>query len=133
MSIFWKVYFVFWLALSGVIVWVSFAFQEEIGPWETYDYIAAALWPVGLLGLYGLAFRRRLGKANYWKVIFLIIFAIEVVYPGVEFVREWPFVSQEESNGLAFFLLAGLILVAPYYIGLYLYGWRSEPIWRSVP
>ena len=130
MQIFWKAYFFFWLALFGVIILASFAWPEGMKPWETYDYIEAVLWLVGILGLYGFSFRRGFGKANYWKVIFIIILAVEVVYPAVELLREWSPVAEEESNGLSLFLLAALVLMVPYYIGLYLYGWRSKALWE---
>ena len=68
MQIFWKVYFFFWLVLSSSIVWVPYLLPEETEPWGFLEYVEVALWPVGILGLYGFAFSRKLGKAAYWKL-----------------------------------------------------------------
>jgi hypothetical protein len=131
MQIFWKAYFFFWLVLSSSIVWAPYVLPIEIEPWGFFEYVEALLWPVGLLGLYGFAFNRGFGKAVYWKVIFLIILVVELGYPTVCLIEEWPAIIGEMGSEFGPFLLAGFVLVVPFYLALYLYGWRSKTVWKS--
>jgi len=130
MQIFWKVYFFFWLVLSSSIIWVPYVLPGEIEPWGIFEYVEVVLMPVGVLGLYGFAFSRGFGKAAYWKLIFLVIVVVDFGYPKVCLIEEWPTFIEEMGSEFAPFLLFGFAAVIPFYVALYLYGWRSESIWE---
>ena len=100
--------------------------------WGIFEFAEALLWPVGMLGLYGFSFSRGFGKAIYWKFIFLIVIATDFIYPTVCLFEEWPAVIEEIGSDFGAFILVGLVLVVPFYIALYLYGWRSNSIWGHV-
>ena len=130
MQVFWKAYLFFCLILTGAIILASFAFPKEMEPWGSFDYIQAVLWLVGIVGLYGFAYGRGFGRVVYWKIIFLIILAVDVIYPMLFLIDEWPAVIEESSGEFGYFLFTGWVFVVPFYIALYLYGWRSEALWE---
>ena len=129
MQVFWKVYLFFCLILTGAIILAPFVFPQEMESWGSFDYIQVGLWLAGIFGLYGFAYGRGFGRVVYWKILFLLIVAVDVIYPTVFLIDEWSAVIEETSGEFVYFIILGWVFVVPFYIALYLYGWRSAALW----
>ncbi|MGD9781304.1 MAG: hypothetical protein AB7V14_04025 [Kiritimatiellia bacterium] len=80
---------------------------------------------IGIIGLWGLGFGIPLLNRYFWKALFavdLVIFLSCLVFlrtPGLE-----------EYNP-AFLWALLLVPILPYYVGLFVYGFKSREIWET--
>jgi len=77
------------------------------------------------LGLIGYAFRRKLGSRHIWK-------AVCVVFVAWEFLFNF-FLSPEslEQAGIVTVGAWMAVLLAPEYVALWRYGYRSQDLWND--
>jgi hypothetical protein len=79
---------------------------------------------LGILGLWFLGFRLKPFPRFFWRVFFafdIFVLSLRIVFPvGADFLVP-P----------AVFWSFALLFFAPYYVGLFIYAFHSETIWRS--
>ena len=80
---------------------------------------------VALVGLYGYAFRKRIGHPNLWKVWLVVIVLWDMFYNL--FLSGWTHL--ELPDMVAFLLAYGILF--PEYFALYMYGFRSGELWQN--
>jgi hypothetical protein len=124
MNKFWLIYFLFIIAYEFILVFVL----NQKG-YSKYT-IADLFFVIFVIGLYGLAFRRRVISDKIWKVVF----AISVIV----FFHTWivmPFVYRL-STGLTVSKIAYIQMFSipniPLFVALYVYAWRSAPLWPGL-
>ena|SRR3989344_3788057 len=107
----WKIYFFFFIII--LIISYKSAFQS-LGLVNLVDLIVSI---PSLVSLYGLAFRKKILKAAYWKAYFYFFaawyIAINMLIPNL--MKAQGYVSAD---------LAGTIITIPLYIALYSYGFK---------
>ena len=110
----WKLYL--WLFTSLIAAsWIQLGFVEL----TVHDMIDFPLTALGLLGLFGYAYRRQIGIATIWRVLAVVLLVWNVYYN----LHEWP-TLRESAKALA--------VAAPCYVALVLYGYRSRALWSGV-
>jgi hypothetical protein len=109
----WKFYF--WL-FSIVIAasWIQLGFVKL----TAHDIIDIPVTVLGLVGLFGFAYRRRIGFAVIWRVLSVAVLAWDIYYNLQAGRTLTPFASV-------------LLITAPCYVALVLYGYRSRSLWSK--
>ena len=131
----WKVYFWFTTLLLGASTGVLIADSLEILPLENEDSLLDEPWTwldslnivvswIGIVGLFGFAYKKIIGEQDFWKrwFVFTLIFDIsyEVYVESLEgFTTE-----------VIWFYILVYSLSIPYYVALYLYGYKSDSLWN---
>ena len=110
----WKVY-AWLLLLLTATSWLGLL-RAEI---STRDVIDIPVSIVLIVGVFGYAFRRTLLVAAFWRVWLVAQIAWDVSYNVLGLDRE--------GRALALYLA----FTVPAYVALLLYGYFSEPVWRS--
>jgi hypothetical protein len=124
----WKAYF--FVALAITTVGLAFPFflpeQPEMAWWE-WSYIP--LYVLEVVGLFGLAFWRRLAVPIIWQIVLVasVLYELRNVY--VMFTDDD---LTRQSGSFTLFMMVGIFLFqAPMWAGLYLYGFRCKELWRG--
>jgi hypothetical protein len=125
----WKAYFFLALALTflGLALPVFVGEDPKMAWWE---WVYMPLYVVQIVGLFGFVFWRRLAVPPVWQFVFIASVAYEA----------WNLVSTATNpelegtgyTGLALMTVgATLVLQAPMFIGLFLYGFRCRELWHG--
>jgi hypothetical protein len=112
----WKVYALAVLALQGV---GFVAGLRDMGRTEVLDF---AMTTVGIVGLLGFAFRRRVLVRAVWRV-WSIVLPLWDAALGV-----WVYPSHAKPGWTTAYLMA-MVLFVPEYLALLWYAYRSDEIW----
>jgi len=121
----WKCYFFIAIAFGGAAIWAAIAYSEPPHVAESAD---VASWVLSLVGVFGFAFSRPILVPLLWKIWVAVAFIWDIgriVYDYAiepEIPEAWLVVSVV--------LLVGLLII-PQYIALYLYGFRSDDLWKG--
>jgi hypothetical protein len=117
----WKIYF--WvLTVLLVVLYVLTLSSSDVA---VYYYLDVPVSVLGLVGLYGYAFKKRLVHANFWKVWFIIVVLWDIFFNLV-----LPARALIEMQDIIVLVICGAIII-PEYVALYLYGFRSRALWSS--
>lgn len=123
-NILWKIYFWFLVMVVGAFFGASLV--QGLDAVKIIDFVISL---ISLAGLFGFAYRRKIGVSLLWKVWLPVIVAWDA---WTNFL--WNGLSG--FHGLAWLdvIVVGAVFDAIFageYIALYLYGFRSEEIWRK--
>jgi len=119
----WKIYAWFLAivlaAAYGAIIWEGL---------EVRDAIDIPISLIAVIGVFGYAYKRRIVSEDLWRVWFFVIIGWDIFNSLVleDFTEFDEFTAIEISIGIIFVL----ILIIPEYIALFLYGFKSETLWR---
>jgi hypothetical protein len=125
----WKIYFWIW-ALTYLCIYPLWLIAE--GSLKVYTYATVTL--VGVLGVYGFAYKRRIFNPLFWKMALFLVIGWDTFYNF--YLADWS--TQAEYFDKFGFIIAAMsivslaipiILTVLEYIALYLYGFRSPDIW----
>ena len=119
----WKVYFF----ISLIILLVSpFYYVIEPNTFTIKDAIDYVVWSIGLLGLFGFAYQRRIINVLFWKVWFFILVVWDISFTINSFIEE-----PVEFDSLSIFIavMIFIVLILPQYFAIYLFGYKSAHIW----
>jgi len=124
---FWKIYFYFFIIVN-IAAYTAFVFIGEYVPILELETISDAVGiistPIGILGLYGLVKNKKLLFQSFWIGFFFILILNEVLYGSYSF---FEIISGYEMNLQSISLIAGaVILLFPYYIGIYIYSVKKD-------
>jgi len=122
--IFWKIYFWFLLVVVGFL-FGGFLVQG-------LDMIKILDFPISLVslaGLFGYAYHVSIGESLFWKAWLPVVFVWDVstnfLWNGV-----FGFHGLDRLEVIAVIAVFYAIFMAEY-VALFLYGFRSEAIWRK--
>jgi hypothetical protein len=131
----WKIYFWFITPLMVLVTAITlagslgFLLLDEWAPtfeeyWNWLDWLSLLITWVGIVGLFGFAYKKVLGEQNFWKRWFIFNLIFEISYAVFEYFPE-EFVAEDVWSAVL-----GYSLFLPYYIALYLYGYKSDSLWN---
>ena len=107
----WKIYFFLLILILGVRYLLSLS---ELNYSHYIDLLISIL---SLVGLVGLAFKKKIFSAKFWKVYFFVYLIWDFLF---NIVID-PYVRQTKFNPTS---LIGLVILIPLYIALYIYGFK---------
>ncbi len=121
----WVAYLISISIVYGYFTLITFFSDKPI----LLDFIDLPFTIVGLLGLFGYVFKIRILNSMFWKISLFII----VVWDSFLFFQYPRQGMPDDTNifitvGAAFFII---LLILPAYTALYLYGYKSMPIWNK--
>jgi hypothetical protein len=113
-----------WWLTAAVLLTLLTILDVTAGSASTTEWIGNFALCFGLLGLWGLGLRRRILRRRIWQCLF-------VVNTGILIVS--AFTNQIKIQECAPLLVVAYVAVifVPYCAGMYLYGFRSDDIWRG--
>ena len=125
----WKIY----LLLMIVLMALLFAFEGA--QWiQTADVIDLAVFAIATVGLFGFAYRRRIGSRTFWSMWLPVEvvwdFAVLLAIEPAGFAYRFP--DGERTAVFSVETAVGVLLVLPLYIALYRYAFRSPELWAAV-
>jgi len=130
-SIFWKIYFFIITALTlfGFMEMVSY---EGFGIAEIIYILTSA---IGIIGLYGYVFSKRLFKRSFWLYFLAVFIICNIAYPFITdavIFPEFEELSPAENKFLILFAIIFSFVVSFLgNVGLLLYGLPSNKLWKS--
>ena len=92
-----------------------------------FDYLDLAISGTATVGLYGLAFQKRIGRIVFWRYFFYIV-AIETLIVTLIFpLLSIPLYGQA-SQFSAWYVIGSVFFTAVIY-GNYIYAYKQPRIW----
>lgn len=131
---FWKIYAGAYAAFLAVAAFWTFHTprQAAAAGWdEKLAFLSAAL---GLVGLFGYAYRRRIVGRWLWVAAFTLALFSQVAVSLYPMLRTWTAVQDylATHRDLALLTFGVWAFLLPYFVGLFLYAFR-DPVWRQPP
>jgi len=122
--LFWKIYFWFLLVVVGFL-FGGFLVQG-------LDMIKILDFPIALVslaGLFGYAYQQSIGESLFWKAWLPVVFVWDI---STNFLWDglFGFHGLDRLEVIAVIAVFYAIFMAEY-VALFLYGFRSEAIWRK--
>ena len=100
-----------------------------LGSPTVFEVVDAPMAATALIGVFGLAFRIRMGRPDFWRVFLPSLLVWDIVYNFI--VRELLGVASQPVEGAWWELFIGLALLMPVYAALLFYGYRSTAVWAG--
>ena len=124
----WKVYFWFALMLTLLGYSVSLVDPDE-GGFQRPDIVDLLSDTLGIAGVFGFAFSKRLIRALFWKICFPPLLCWDLYRLVVEFPLE---LFVDAFDPFVVVATGALVLFGvPFYVALYLYAYSSAGLWSS--
>lgn len=133
----WKIYFLIltllMIAGTALIVADSLGVLLPAGTplldddWTWLDSLSILITWVGIVGLFGFAYKKVIGGQNFWKKWFIFTLVLDISYTVYDSYPEGFAIEDIWYDIIAY------SLILPYYIALYLYGYKSEELWNPRP
>jgi hypothetical protein len=122
----WQVYF--WM--TAVSTGSALFFLATLGSFQLVDLLDFAFVSVGLAGLFGYACRHPIGSPRLWKLWFPFQIAwdtsVELIFAPLGLAHVIGSAAETPST---LETALGYLFLAPFYIALYRYGFRSAELW----
>jgi len=123
----WKIYL---FAMLGLLV--PFYASMGVAWMQPMDIIDVCATSLGLVGLFGFAYRRRIGNRSFWRAWLpaqvLWDLALILILAPAGLANQFP---DAEVSTTVLEDLVGLLVLVPLYAALYLYGHRSSEVWAT--
>ena len=130
-SIFWKIYFFIITALT------LFGFMEMVG-YEGFgaaEIISILTSAVGIIGLYGYVFSKRIFKRSFWLYFLAVFILFSIAYFFITDAVIFPEIEElspaENKIVILITIIFTFVISLPAYVGLLLYGIPSNKLWKS--
>ena len=125
---FWRIYAV----VLALILLPAYSLIMKASP-GIYDYLDMIVSVGALMGFIGYAFEFRIISVNLWKFYFFLVIGWDLFYNIVismifDMAVHLPNEEKSSWTGVA----VSFALIVPEYIALFLYGYRSAPLWEGV-
>lgn len=121
----WKLYF--WLMISLVIVAAFYELYDE-NAMEVSDVADYGTWLFSLAGVFGFAYSKVFLHRRLWRVWLPIIVVWDIGFLVKQYLQD-P--VELDPSLLVFTAVFFVLIVAPQYLALYLYGYRSNALWAT--
>ncbi len=120
----WKTYLWLLVAASALVFPVL-----GFGWMQLLDWMDLALTAVGMIGLFGFAYRRPVGSGAFWRrwLPFQLLWDAAIVLFIIPAGLAYQIPGEEPSSAVE--NIVSFALLIPLYIALYRYGYRSPEIW----
>ncbi len=125
-TIWWKVFF-FFMVIFSMLAIAGIAMMEEMTI-SIFEVVDLAISLIGMVGLFGLAFNRAIGKQIFWKYFFYVNalsgIILSIIFPlaGIELYGV--------AQGSGFEFAPGVAIGAIFIWASYLYGFKRPQIWN---
>jgi hypothetical protein len=124
---FWRVYSV---ALALLLL-PAYSVLMKASP-GIYDYLDMIVSVGALMGFIGYAYEFRIISVNLWKFYFFLAIGWDIFYNIVitmlfDLAIHLP--NEEKTTWTS--LAISFAIIVPEYIGLFLYGYKSDPLWEG--
>ena len=97
-----------------------------------FDGLDVPMAATALVGVFGFVSRMRILSPVFWRVFMPALRAWDITYNFVlAGYLDFAMRSVEPVEGFPWDLVAGVTFLAPMYVALFLYGYRSKPIWSG--
>jgi len=114
------------LAALFTLLWLNYWLRyDDPLPQHPLEIIQGIVNIVGIIGLWGLGFSAPLLNRIFWKAL---LFADIVLFLACLILLRTP--GLEQYNPAYLWALI-LVPILPYYVGLYIYGFKSMDIWNN--
>lgn len=123
----WRIYF--WILLAGFVVGIpAFVYLGTVQTADVIDWLVSA---VGMLGLFGYAYRRAIAARRFWAawLPFQVLWDLLVAFLLVPRALAYAFPEAEPSTLVED--LAAFAFLVPLYVALFLYSFRSRELWEA--
>ncbi|MFJ7365673.1 hypothetical protein ACIQWQ_16375 [Peribacillus frigoritolerans] len=112
----WKIYF--WLIIA---ISIASMFVESVhGPViETTDTVISI---ISTIGLFGYVYNKQLLSKSFWKFVFIITVIEVLTYTMLDVLND----PELGVGGMIFVTAFTLIIMYPFFLGLYRYGFRKQ-------
>ncbi|MGE7608976.1 hypothetical protein ACQKML_20425 [Peribacillus frigoritolerans] len=112
----WKIYF--WLIIA---ISIASMFVESVhGPViETTDTVISI---ISTIGLFGYVYNKQLLSKSFWKFVFIITVIEVLTYTMLDVLND----PELGVGGMIFVTVFTLIIMFPFFLGLYRYGFRKQ-------
>jgi len=121
---FWKLYLVMWILLTFTTLARDFSEQGVVGFSAILNFV---LGIVGAVGLCGLICNRKFFTVRFWKT-FLILQLGFILFATMMVVL---IPADSSKSILNLYSLLFILMVGPYFYGLYLYSYRRLDLWET--
>ena len=134
----WKIYF--WIFTISTVAGTALLAADSMGilfpeqgpvldeTWTWLDLLATLIVGISLVGLFGFAYKKVLGKQSFWKRWFIFVLVFDISYTFSGFYHEGFDADETWLSVIMFSLLIAFFI--PYYVALYLYGYKSDSLWN---
>ena len=95
-----------------------------------FDWLDVPMAITALVGVFGFVFRMRIFRPGFWQVFMPALLAWEITY---NLVLGWrmDLALRPLGEDLWAYLVVGLAFLAPMYVVLFLYAYRSRSMWAG--
>ena len=115
-----------WKLLAGILTigWIIYFFlYNNPDPYQPLQISQNVVNIIGVVGIWCFAFRLKFMESIVWQLLFIVDLLFFILRSCFSY-------TTHNHNPLAVIFLL-LILVLPYYIGLFLYAFKSPEIWSN--
>jgi hypothetical protein len=114
-STLWKVYFIIFV----LSLFLTEVYLKLYSGFKLHEYLDLPLSVLALVGLFGLAFGKKILSANFWKIYFFVYLVWDTSFLFIN-----PYISSSKFNFTT--SLFAFIVMLPLYVGLYFYGFKFD-------
>lgn len=123
----WTVY----LWIIAPLTAVSLAYLWLTGNPRLLDLADLLSIVAGLAGLYGYAYRKRIGDVRFWRAFAPGVVVWDLVLNSVLVPAGLAYQHPDVLNQSQGELVLGLVINLPIYVALFLYAYRSADLWAG--
>ena len=138
----WKVYSWAFTLIIGAIEFLGIGYSLDIllpeegdlyfdQPWMWKDWLYLPVFGISVMGLFGFAYQKAIGGKSFWENFFIFLIIVEII----DTLHEYNIGNFEQQEVLypvfTFFFFIAIFL--PYFIALFLYGFKSDSLWNPQP
>ena len=95
-----------------------------------FDWLDVPMAITALVGVFGFVFRMRIFRPGFWQAFMLALLAWEITY-NLVLAWQMDLALRPLGEDLWAYLVVGLAFLAPMYVVLFLYAYRSQSIWAG--
>lgn len=136
----WKIYF--WMFTLIMVAATGLSMAESLGIilpdegneriiWMWWEWLYLPVLGISITGLFGFAYKKIIGEKSFWKKFFILLVIIDTLYTVYEY--NIGLFSTEEMWRPEIVFPSLIAMFLPYYIALYLYGYKSDSLWNPQP
>ena len=128
-GILWKIYF--WLLVLTIVATLVFEFTilKDV-PWSIYSWIIYLSTPVGVIGLFGFAYRKPILSKRFWSIASVLAIFGQYGPTLLHGLLAEGLMVDVRNTGDAVMVAVTVLIFLPHVYALLAYGYRSDGIWR---
>jgi hypothetical protein len=132
----WKTYFYLMIIVMGIEFYmrfqVSMQFERHFSARNQLEFVLSI---ISFIGLYGYIYKKKIINKGFWAALFVLIVAYQVwdAYQNYQFSHALNTILPTKTDIIkeSTDILVDYIVPLPFFIGLFLYGFKSAAIWNE--